>query len=101
MTGLKGGGVSGKGRVCIMSRAGNYREPTSQRRVKIQFWLVGFMLSLAILAGKNCRALECWTENKDENYLIITKVNQENKTYGRPLFALHAYSYGFSMLRSV
>ena len=43
--------------------------------MKIQFWLVGFVLSLAILASKNYKVLECWTEKKDENYLIITKGN--------------------------
>ena len=32
------------------------------------------------MASENCKALECRTENKDENYLIITKANQENKT---------------------
>ena len=49
--------------------------------VKIQFWLIGFVLSLAILASKNCKALEYWTENKDENKdENYSKANQENKT---------------------
>ena len=49
------------------------------------------MLSLAILGSENCKALECVTDKKDENYLIITKANQENKTgYVWSLFVLHA-----------
>ena len=48
------------------------------------------MLSLAILEGKNCNALKSWTENKDENYLIITEANQGNKTYVQTSFVLHA-----------
>ena len=86
--------------VCVMTRAQDQQEPTSHRLAQSQFWQVGFVLSLAILEGKNFKALKCWTENRGEHYLIITEANQENKTYVQMSFVLHAYTYGFFMWRS-
>ena len=44
---------------------------------KFSFGWLDFVLTLAILDSKNCKLLDCWTENKDD-YSILTKVNQEN-----------------------
>lgn len=49
---------------------------TGHMLVKIQFWLVGFVLSPAIFTSQN--NVKCWIENQDENYLIILKSREQN-----------------------